>query len=203
MGDFNEILYLSEKELGIDRSGRQMDEFQRTLDTRLLRVLGFHGCPFTWSNGRIWEKLILCRLDRCIGTTNWLSLFRQVYVSHEVCGASDHCLIVISLYGAPRAKHKKRKYIKFEVMWVKEIRCKDIIQEVWKGNERRSGVPYLLAKALRCRENLDKGNQSTLGNIRKQVNEQILRNTLHNEGDRLVIKNTIPINLMISWRWKR
>ncbi|GAV84206.1 hypothetical protein CFOL_v3_27650 [Cephalotus follicularis] len=145
MGDLNKIVSLSKKEGEIERSGRQMDEFRRILDICGLRDLGFFGCPFTWSNGRMGEERIQCMLDRCVGTSSWIELF----VNHEVCGSSDHCPIVVSLYGTLARKHKRRRYMKVEAMWVKEKRCEEIVQEVWKGNDRRSGVSSLFEKIWR------------------------------------------------------
>ncbi|GAV59931.1 Exo_endo_phos domain-containing protein [Cephalotus follicularis] len=63
MGDFNEILYRTKKVGGTDRCERQMAEFRNALDVCNLRDMGFHGSPYTWSNGRTGEDCIRSRLN--------------------------------------------------------------------------------------------------------------------------------------------
>ncbi|GAV73178.1 Exo_endo_phos domain-containing protein [Cephalotus follicularis] len=93
MGDFNEIISMAERE-----GGRYITEFRETLDACRLRDPGFHGCPYTWSNGREGENRIRSRLDRGASTVVWLSIFPTAVVTHQVSGVSDHCPILISLY---------------------------------------------------------------------------------------------------------
>lgn len=60
LGDFNEILDLSEKVGGRNRIERQMESFREALSDYASGDLGFRGGPFTWchnreGNQRIWE----------------------------------------------------------------------------------------------------------------------------------------------------
>ncbi|GAV78603.1 hypothetical protein CFOL_v3_22068, partial [Cephalotus follicularis] len=123
LGDFNEILTRSEKEGGVTKSERQINEFKHTLNDCMLRDLRYRGCPFTWCNGRTGVERILCQLDRCTGTTEWLSLFPHAIVRHEISGVSDNCPMRPSLLGRPDQEHKRRKVKKLEAMWVKDAKC--------------------------------------------------------------------------------
>ncbi|GAV65311.1 hypothetical protein CFOL_v3_08826 [Cephalotus follicularis] len=169
MGDFDEIISPIEKNRGAERSRRQMDDFWRTLDSCGLRELGFHGCPFTWSNGRNGVEQIRCRLDRCVGTTDWMALFPRAFVSCEGRGVADHSPMLLALHGCPKTKYKKRRFTKFEAIWMKEKRCEEIIKGVWDENNNRSTVSKLLIKIRRCRDELAEWNRNTVGNIRKRI----------------------------------
>ncbi|GAV80313.1 Exo_endo_phos domain-containing protein, partial [Cephalotus follicularis] len=109
VGDFNEILLVAEKEGGNKRSGRQMDAFRHALDFCRLRDMGFQGCPFTCRNGGSGEERVSSRLDRCVSTTEWLSLFPRATVTHEVCGISDHCPMLLSLHGSKKIKTRQEE----------------------------------------------------------------------------------------------
>ena len=58
LGDFNEILYTSEKEGGNMRPNGMMREFRECLMDCGLEDLGYIGYPFTWSRGDIRERLV-------------------------------------------------------------------------------------------------------------------------------------------------
>ncbi|GAV89684.1 hypothetical protein CFOL_v3_33098 [Cephalotus follicularis] len=120
---------LAEKEGGASRSEGQMNEFRKSLDVCCLRDLGFRGCPYRWSNGRDGEDRIRSRLDRCICTFEWMALFPRASVSHEISVVSDHCPILLDLYGNKGRRQRNRGFIKFEAPWIKDDKCEDIIKE--------------------------------------------------------------------------
>ena len=61
MGDFNEILYNSEKEGGRPRTQRQLEAFHDVLAECELNDMRFTGDMYTWQRGQIRE-----RLDRAV-----------------------------------------------------------------------------------------------------------------------------------------
>ena len=67
-GDFNEILTMEEKQGGLIRPLRPMQEFREALLQCGLVDLGFQGNIFTWSNGQEGEGFVQERLDRAYGT---------------------------------------------------------------------------------------------------------------------------------------
>ena len=64
MGDFNEILNLSEQWGAISKTMRQMEDFQKVLEDCGLSDLGFKGPKFTWNNGYLDAFFTEERLDR-------------------------------------------------------------------------------------------------------------------------------------------
>lgn len=74
-GDFNEIMFSSEKRGGINRCSSQMQEFREMIDDCGLADLRCKGDLFTWSNRRSGNEIILARLDRYFGNLEWTNIF--------------------------------------------------------------------------------------------------------------------------------
>lgn len=51
--------------------------------------LGFTRNPFTWSNGKD-TSLVKARLDPCLATVGWMSMFPSVPVCHISTINSNH-----------------------------------------------------------------------------------------------------------------
>ncbi|KAK2636341.1 hypothetical protein Ddye_031133 [Dipteronia dyeriana] len=74
-GDFNEILYDSEKNGGLQRPRFFMDNFRHALDDSELQDAGFFGPSFTWSNKHEGREMVQERLDHCVCNYQWRTLF--------------------------------------------------------------------------------------------------------------------------------
>lgn len=96
-GDFNEILSDNEKSGGIARSVALMDNFREGLLDCDLTDLGFTGCPFTWSNGRVEPDTVRCRLDRFCGNSACKEFAPTAMVEHLNFPGSDHVPILLRL----------------------------------------------------------------------------------------------------------
>lgn len=73
IGDFNEVLFHSEKYGGAQRSNKQIAMFHDVLHDCQLDDLGFHKGQFTWSNNRIDCTFTKERLNRALASTSWYS----------------------------------------------------------------------------------------------------------------------------------
>ncbi|GAV58685.1 hypothetical protein CFOL_v3_02218 [Cephalotus follicularis] len=157
------------------RSVRQIDEFRQTLNDCMLRYLGYRSCPFTWCNGRTDMERIRCHLDKCTGTTEWLSLFPHAMVTHKVLGVSDHSPMRLSLLRRQELMHKRRKMTRFEAMWAKDMRWEEIIKVAWTGRNQRTDVLRVLPKLRQCREDLANWSKETIGNLKQRIMEKKLQ----------------------------
>ena len=105
-GHFIEITKSHEKVGGRPRPNQQMQEFRDVFDDCGFVDLGFVGNKFTWyksyPNGTtIWE-----RLDRVVGSHDWLSLFPATKVCTLESGTSDHKPIIIHPMGINTQKQR-------------------------------------------------------------------------------------------------
>ncbi|CDP19251.1 unnamed protein product [Coffea canephora] len=55
-----------------------------------LSPVDFDGCPFTWTNGKIWQ-----RLDKALINARWAAAYPVTRVSHLPRGRSDHAPLLI------------------------------------------------------------------------------------------------------------
>ncbi|XP_059428616.1 uncharacterized protein LOC132162400 [Corylus avellana] len=98
LGDFNEILYVSEKLGGKDRHRGFMEDFQSTLTNCNLMDLGYRGPKFTWNNGRDGEAFVQERLDRVVANEGWRAFFPKVDILVEGTLCSDHLPLFVTLH---------------------------------------------------------------------------------------------------------
>ncbi|CAB4268701.1 unnamed protein product [Prunus armeniaca] len=89
MGDFNDIMDVSEKRGGLPRTERSLYDFSMFVVNSHLLDLGYVGHPFTWRNKQQ-EGGIMERLDRGFGNDQWVTLYPAATVHHVVVPGSNH-----------------------------------------------------------------------------------------------------------------
>lgn len=135
-----------------------MRQFQSALLDCGLHEVEFMGSPFTWSNGHTWE-----RLDRGLlnheGTLLWPNLVN--------IGASDHLPLLFYLEGGRfRGDSRKLRRFLFELSWVHENTCEEVVNEEWGSS---AGVDSVMERFQRLGRCLQKWNRDNLGNIPKKI----------------------------------
>jgi hypothetical protein len=121
LGDFNEILFSSEKEGGNPRPQGYMDAFRDALMDCGLEDLGFSGDAFTWKRGRIRE-----RLDRAVANGEWMVMNPNVSVQHLDYIKSDHRPILVNTEA--HVHHGTSKQRRFEARWLQEKGFQEKVQ---------------------------------------------------------------------------
>lgn len=124
IGDFNEILYHSEKVGGNVRADWQMENFREAVDVCGLRDVPFSGYEFTYDNGREGVENVQCRLDRALVTEGWMELFPEGHLRHIDREWSDHAPIFLSLWRAEGGGGLGEKPFRFEQLWVWMMRAR-------------------------------------------------------------------------------
>ena len=169
-GDFNEILSMSEKDGGAQRSQNQMDGFRRIINHCGFKDLGYCGPDFTWCNMKEGSNRISLRLDRAFATNEWLGYFKEPTVHHLADSTSDHCILAISDSPPPSRRNKRRFH--FEAMWVKREDCHDVIEEAWHSGTLSATPEGIASNLQRCASALASWNQNVVGNISKKLAEK-------------------------------
>lgn len=122
-GDFNEIIYLSEKSGGLNTCSSSMRNFGETLNNCALIDIGYKDSPFTWTNNQLFPCSINVRLDRFLENINWKYLFREARAIHLDYYGSDHRMILIELtypYMFNTSNYPGMKPFRFEPFWQKD-----------------------------------------------------------------------------------
>lgn len=150
-GDFNLMLWSSEKQGGGDFNFEHASLFQGALDHCELEDLYFNGHSFTWTNNQGGEKNLQERLDRFCANRGWRDLYGGSFVTHLEKRKSDHLPLVLSIktrIGTPQ-KRQRRRLFRFEEMWMREESCEDTVKTVWRNGEGVIGNLARTATGLR------------------------------------------------------
>ena len=168
MGNFNKVLSVIEKQGGIDRPFREIDNFRNCVNSCGLNDIGYVGSWFTWSMYRQDLGWIRERIDRGFATTEWLSWFPGVRLYHLASSASDHCCLMLRMN--PRVRQRKTtKLFRFEAMWLKDGKYGDIMKESWAEGELTGKGNTFSSCMDRCREALTKWNRQKFGHVGKKL----------------------------------
>lgn len=108
-GDFNSILNRGEKDGGNSPNRRSMEDFSNMLincgvDEHIIR-----GSNYTWTNGRIWEKL-----DRILVNAQWLNVVNSFEAETLNRDTSDHCPFLLK---CNVQQISMKSSFRFQAMW--------------------------------------------------------------------------------------
>ncbi|XP_075654781.1 uncharacterized protein LOC142624945 [Castanea sativa] len=170
IGDFNEIIGLSEKEGGSIRPIKQMAGFVSTIDHCGLCDLGFIGSKFTWLYQTSSGVQIRERLDRALATLEWMSLYPTTKLHHLSSSVSNHSPLSLHLF-QQRRKKRHRKIFRFESMWLKDLRCERVVKGAWVSGQVIESDWVLQSCLERCKVELSTWNATEFGHVGKQIKE--------------------------------
>ena len=162
MGDFNEILYNSEKEGGRPRTQRQLQAFHDALSECEVNDVGFVGDIYTWQRGHIRE-----RLDRAVANIQWSNMFPQSSLINSEMIRSDHRPILMDTqHLAPMQRGTRMR--RFEARWLQEDMVEEMIKAAWARAKSRGEIPTFLEKEGVVHDELHKWDREVL----KQLGEK-------------------------------
>ncbi|KAL8539523.1 hypothetical protein ACS0TY_001218 [Phlomoides rotata] len=120
VGDYNEIMFDSEKSGGNLRNESRMQDFRHCVEECELMDLGFRGHTFTWSNKQSGPGNIQERLDRGLANMMRSTLFPHATVTHLPRIMSDHCPIFLNWSVKPGCMNHlpHTKLFRFEAHWL-------------------------------------------------------------------------------------
>ncbi|KAH7840676.1 hypothetical protein Vadar_020103 [Vaccinium darrowii] len=124
MGDFNQVLSISDKVGGNCPNQSAISEFHGMISESGLIDLEFKGPRFTWRNNRIGEDFIMERIDMAFANAKWREMFDKAMVFVEPAVGSDHNPLVLN---TDVPLNKVGRPFKFESFWITEPGCKEVI----------------------------------------------------------------------------
>lgn len=167
-GDFNEILYHSEKRGGVRKASSLLGNFKQALEDCDLFDCEPSGYKYTWSNNQ--EVLIEARLDRFVVNPEWKLLFPGACFANVEGLSSDHLPIVV--YGGGGVVKKRRKKVfRFEAMWLRDPGCEELVKKEWvcrEGSNKGESVSNCIKG---CSRSLVEWNRFSFGKVRKEIKE--------------------------------
>lgn len=150
------------------RGGRKhprylLEGFNRTLVECGLSDLGYEGEKFTWERSRGSERWVQERLDRALATKDWIEWFPEAEIRILEVSTSDHLPLRL-LLNKQVYRPKERRFL-FEIVWIKEGECRNIVQEGWNAN----GVSDIVDKMARWCAKLEEWGGGLLKEMRSQM----------------------------------
>ncbi|KAL5703663.1 hypothetical protein ACHQM5_022190 [Ranunculus cassubicifolius] len=187
MGDFNAIMAVEEKNGGNEIITSSMKEFNDLIQELGLFDLGFTGPKFTWCNNRSVGNQILERLDRVLGSEDWVKLFPTCVVKSLSNASSDHLVLTVSLN---QKEEGGPKPFRFFDMWLKKKSCKEVIAKAWKSRTEGGLDEVVKEKMDQTRKHLRIWNKKEFGNIffEKRKIERELNTLLEDMNDENYVK---------------
>ncbi|XP_042962598.1 uncharacterized protein LOC122296867 [Carya illinoinensis] len=167
-GDFNEILFQSEKSGDNMQSEGQLRGFRAVLEQGGLCDLGFAGAPFTWCNNREGDGLISERLDRFLDNMAWTDAFPNLRVQYGVAAYSDHIPLWLDTHGGC-IQNKGLKPFRFEAMWVGDRECTALVEKAWCAGEGIQSLSQVMSYISHCSSALSRWNRTSFGHVQKKL----------------------------------
>ncbi|XP_042974835.1 uncharacterized protein LOC122306471 [Carya illinoinensis] len=147
---------------------RTNGEFKKVLNNCDLRDLGYCRIPYTWCNKREGLSSISERIDRFLANSQWCQLFPFPTVTHRSVAYSDHILLCVETDDGCEIR-QGRKPFRLKPMWVGEERCKQVIEEVWRGDLSDGTIEEVMRKIEGCNMKFNSWNKKKFGLVYKNL----------------------------------
>nr|XP_027120329.1 uncharacterized protein LOC113737276 [Coffea arabica] len=161
-GDFNVISTSEERVGGSPANARNMEEFNAAIGSCGLSEVPFDGGLFTWTNGRVWQ-----RLDRAFLNQEWADGYEFSHVSHLARGRSDHAPVLIN---CQNGGHSKRSF-RFLNVWRRHSGFMNVVRQGWAMPVEGEGMLKFYNKLKAVKGCLQVWNVQVFGNIFSKVRE--------------------------------
>ncbi|GLU03797.1 hypothetical protein SLE2022_209750 [Rubroshorea leprosula] len=113
---------LNEKAEGVQQPDWMLRGFQEMIVDCGITKVQMVGSKFTWRKGRTEEKL-----DRCLATNTWKTLFPMTRVRTLPPLSSDHTPLWITLDGKCDKLHLRKHKFHFENIWLRDGNCRGVV----------------------------------------------------------------------------
>ncbi|XP_024041960.1 uncharacterized protein LOC127901861 [Citrus sinensis] len=152
-GDFNSIIYASEKRGGSSHRSGICGLFRTWLHSNRLYDLQFKGPKFTWSRGTLAK-----RLDRAVCNEDWTARFTENTVLHLPKIASDHRPVLVR-FEKVEERGRGNKPFWFLAAWLIDKGFQNLVNSSWGFDDS------YLEVVQRFTTNVSLWNKNTFGNI--------------------------------------
>lgn len=147
-----------------------MLDFRLALDDCGLMDIKWVGPGTTWHNRQYKRGYIHECLDRYVSNDKWAALFPQEVVHVREFSKSNHWPITLNLEEQIVSLGKPRKRFRFEVYWLKDSECVEIVRSAWLGIALTSNSLITLTSSLEaCGKSLDNWSKVKFDSITKSM----------------------------------
>ena len=173
LGDFNEILFVEEKQGWLDRPERQMQGFRDALDDCRLKDVGFNDFPFSWCNHRLGDQNVWVQLDRGVASIDWILRFLATRIQHLKAFHLDHKSLLLVSDSELKRFYRKGRPFQFESMWLKDRTCEAVVQDSWGNQLGNASALSFNDKILTYLYKLKEWNKKMFGHVRNSLTKKL------------------------------
>lgn len=166
VGDFNSVTTAEEVSNPNTFALHRNANFNRWIFQEGFVDMGFQGARFTWMRGKGSESFKGARLDRALGSSDWLDTFPNTSVTHMPTLTSDHCPLKRS---TERVEDRPRSRFFFQAAWPAHESFERVVLDNWKNTEKITTNAANMAWAL------TNWNRETFGNIHAKKRKLLAR----------------------------
>ncbi|XP_027120510.1 uncharacterized protein [Coffea arabica] len=159
-GDYNVVSCAEERIGGSAPNIRDLEEFNSALHRSGLFPVQFDGSAYTWTNGRMWQ-----RLDRAVVNGVWLSDVEMTRVAHLQRGRSDHCPLLIR----GGSTSTRRSSFRFLNVWQGHSSFQTTVKSAWAQTVSGVGMQKFFNKLQVVKRVLSRWNGRVFGNVSQRV----------------------------------
>lgn len=129
LGDFNSIMWSTEKKGGRDKPWHNMSRFRDIVRFCNLCDLGSRVILLRGQNGRTRDENVKERLDRALANASWKSTYPNFMIHHLPRYKSDHAPVTMDCEGNEERKgqHRQRRGFHFEHMWLQYPNFQEVV----------------------------------------------------------------------------
>ncbi|XP_074326831.1 uncharacterized protein LOC141664773 [Apium graveolens] len=142
-GDFNDMLFPSDKEGKHDHPQFLMHGFREAIVDSELVEIDLSGGRFTWEKGKGTTNWVRERLDRAFASDTWWQLHPLCKLSVHHIVYSDHDPIQLELCNSNLSKKEFR--FKFENTWLRKSSFRDEVNQYWDSLPLLQLMPKLIS----------------------------------------------------------
>ena len=142
-GDFTVVRFLGERFGANTRLCATMRRFTKVIEDLQLRGLSLLGGSFTWRKGL--NNQAHARLDRFLVSDGWEGHFSGVILCLLTKLVSDHSVILFFFFLVGEGGGRGLQF-RFENMWLKEERFKDLAKSWWMNINFRGSPSFILVE---------------------------------------------------------
>ncbi|XP_074283658.1 uncharacterized protein LOC141608194 [Silene latifolia] len=148
VGDFNQVEYRSDKLSTSQRPIEGVEDFSLWKLRNEMVDIPYKGPRFTWCNNRKGDKRVYERLDKALGSKDWLSVFPDTGIKHYPIQLSDHAPIEVDL-NLTRTTGKRP--FKLDAWALDYEECLEQVRNAWGIDDNGSPAFRITRKLARVR----------------------------------------------------
>ncbi|XP_026416624.1 uncharacterized protein LOC113312071 [Papaver somniferum] len=174
-----------------------MSDFNDFVDACGLIQAPKSGLEFSWCNGRVGNKRILCNLDRALFNLKWIDTFSGWHYHVAARGISDHGPLIGSDTLIGRALNTP---FRFQQMWLTHPSFLQMVIDSWNEDITGNLIFIFMNKLKRPKKILKIWNWEVFGNVQenlKKDEDKVMEETIKSGVDPA---NIFLLNKMVTAR---